>query len=395
MTVAIQRRGVSPTTAWRNASVILMVSSFLTMALIESQLARAQTFTVLHTFTGRGDGEEPSGVVRDDKGNLYGSTFRGGAFDLGTLFQLDKTGEEIILHSFTGGDGLWPSSGLVRDPAGNLYGTTYYGGTSEGGGCHYGCGTVFKLDNTGKETVLWAFSGGTDGGTPLAGVIRDKTGNLYGTTLLGGHGFGVVFKLSKTGKQTIIHSFTGGEDAYPTAGLIRDAAGNLYSTASSVGCCGIVFKLDKNGKETVLYRFRGGSDGNYPIAGLVRDAEGNLYGTTVLGGNLSCGPSGQGCGVVFKLYKTGKETVLHTFVGYPTDGAFPKGMVRDPEGNLYGTTEQGGEVGNCDAYGAEDGRTEENTQGLLDSVTHPPGRIAGEIQVLTLRTRSMCAMAIW
>jgi uncharacterized repeat protein (TIGR03803 family) len=332
----------------------LVVASLLTLALIEGQSARAQTFTVLHTFTGRGDGKEPPGVIRDAKGNLYGSTFRGGAFDLGTVFRLDETGKETILYSFTGGDGLGPNSGLVRDPAGNLYGTTYYGGTSEGGRCHYGCGTVFELDNTGKETVLWAFSGGTDGGTPLAGVIRDNTGNLYGTTLLGGQGFGVVFKLSRSGKQTILHSFTGGEDAYPTAGLIRDTAGNLYSTASSVGCCGVVFKLDKNGKETVLYRFRGGSDGNYPIAGLVRDAEGNLYGTTVLGGDLSCGQSGQGCGVVFKVPKTGKETVLHTFVGYPTDGAFPNGMVRDAECNLYGTTEQGGDVSNCNAYGVDD-----------------------------------------
>src|SRR5207248_3167096 len=139
----------------------------------------------------------------------------------------------------------------------------------------------------------------------------------------GGSGCGVVFKLDPTGKETVLYTFTGGTDgSNPVAGLRRDSAGNLYSTTQrggDVNCnggqgCGVVFKLDSTGRETVLYRFTGGTDGAFPAAGLIRDAAGNLFGTTQSGGNPSCF-SGNGCGVVFKLDPTGKETVLYTFTG--------------------------------------------------------------------------------
>jgi uncharacterized repeat protein (TIGR03803 family) len=252
------------------------------------------TFTVLYSFNGGTDGAQPhAGLVRDAAGNLYGTTIRGGGgSNLGTVFKLDTTGAETVLYSFTGfPDGAKPRAGLVLDAAGNLYGTTYHGGASD-------LGTVFRLDTTGAETVLHSFSG-RDGQNPYAGLVRDAAGNFYGTTQNGGGDFaaGTVFKLDTTGKETVLHSFTGGSDgANPYAGLIRDAAGNFYATTFTGGAYGFgtVFKLDATGNETVLYSFTGGADGGHSRAGLIRDAAGNLYGTTGLGGAFSLG-------TVFKL----------------------------------------------------------------------------------------------
>jgi uncharacterized repeat protein (TIGR03803 family) len=319
--------------------------------------------TVLHSFSGGKDGADPeAGLVRDVAGNLYGTTRTGGVYAYGVVFKLDTTGKEIVLHSFTGGaDGANPNfgdPGLLRDVVGNLYGTTGAGGDLA---CRFvpaarfpGCGVVFKLDTTGKETVLHRFTGGGDGADPATGLARDAAGNLYGNTFGGGDlacgggsGCGVVFKLDTTGKETELHRFTGGADgAAPStaAGLVRDTAGNLYGTTftggqgTCPGGCGVVFKLDTTGKETELHSFTGGADGAGPEAGLVRDNAGNLYGTADSGGDLACG-GGSGCGVVFKLDTTGKETVLHSFTG-GKDGAFPAGrLVRDSAGNLYGTTQ--------------------------------------------------------
>jgi uncharacterized repeat protein (TIGR03803 family) len=241
--------------------------------------ARGQTFTVLHSFKGGTDGESPyGGVVRDTAGNLYGTTAQGGAFSNGTVFKLDTTGKETVLYSFTGGaDGAIPLAGLIRDAAGNLYGTTEVGGdlTCNSG---IGCGTVFKLHTTGKETVLHSFTGNPDGASPFAGVIRDAAGNLYGTTPKGGAlNSGTVFKLDTTGKETVLYSFAGGADgSYPDAAVIRDAAGNLYGNTFFGGTYnfGTVFKLDSTGKETVLYRFRKPTNGLYPV-GVIQDKAGN------------------------------------------------------------------------------------------------------------------------
>ncbi len=137
----------------------------------------------------------------------------------------------------------------------------------------------------------WLFSfNGADGSIPMAGVVRDSAGNLYGTTFYGGLGSGVVFKVDASGNDTTLHKFTCGADGCsPSAALIRDAAGNLYGTTVNGGdpiCqCGVVFKMDKNGNETVLHTFIGGQDGANSYAPLIRDAAGNLYGTTVLGGH--------------------------------------------------------------------------------------------------------------
>jgi len=298
--------------------------------------------TVLYSFRTLPDAEfSQAGLVRDRAGNLYGTTTWGGASNFGAVFKLDVTGKETVLYSFTGGkDGRHPSAGLVRDGAGNLYGTTVYGGTLS---CviqntEFGCGVVFKVDKTGKETVLHRFNG-RDGGWPMADLLRDSQGNLYGTTYTGSTNSGTVFKIDSAGNFTVLHRFLGGSDGYnPRAGMIRDSAGNLYGTTELGGASarGTVFKIDKTGKETILYNFTLGADGGSPYGALVRDAAGNLYGTTMLGGDPACN-GGTGCGTIFKVDPSGHETVLHNFEGTP--GEYPQArLVRDASGNLYGTT---------------------------------------------------------
>src|ERR1035438_7834120 len=290
--------------------------------------------TVLYSFTGGADGGLPfAGVIRDSAGNLYGTTYHGGASGAGVVFQANTGGQETVLYSFTGGaDGGYPNAGVIRYSAGNLYGTTTAGGASN-------WGVVYKLDPAGNYTVLYSFTGGENGGGPYAGVIRDPAGNLYGTTSDGGAAsVGVVYKLNAAGQETVLHTFTGGADgSFPNAGVIRDSSGNLYGTTSSGGTAnaGVVYTLDAAGRETVLYSFTGGADGSFPYAGVIRDSAGNLYGTTLVGGPAELGE-------VFELDAAGNETVLFSFPG-PTDGEWPTaGVIRDPAGNLYGTTEYGG-----------------------------------------------------
>jgi len=271
-----------------------------------------------------------------------------------------------VLYEFTGtADGANPAAGLVRDPRGNLYGTTGGGGIP--GSClGNGCGVVFKLDQGGQQTVLHSFDftgNGWDGAHPSGTLVRDPQGNLYGTTWLGGNGpcldpatgfrvsCGTVFKLGRDGKETVIYNFTGypGDGVGVPAGLVRDARGSLYGTTywGGSGGSGIVFKVDKDGHETVLHSFTGGSDGANPWAGLIRDEQGNLYGTTDYGGSGGCDNGVVlGCGTVFKLDKDGHQTVLYSFTG--ADGAYPDAaLFRDEYGNLYGTTLYGG-GGRCD-----------------------------------------------
>jgi uncharacterized repeat protein (TIGR03803 family) len=301
--------------------------------------------TVLYSFLGTSDGAYPYSVlVRDEKGNLYGTTSVGGDLtcDCGTVFKIDSAGNETILHSFTGpgGDGRLPYAGLRRDKTGNLYGTTFFGGTGDDG-------TVFKIDSTGVETVLYSF--GTtpgDGYAPASRLIGDGKGNLYGTTYEGGtYNSGVAFKLDATYTETVLHAFNYsiGDGANPYSGLILDAEGNLYGTTSNGGAYGglrgTVFQLDPTGKETILHSFKRKTRWSTAgLPGLVRDKAGNLYGTTNIYGGLE--------GTVFKVSRTGKETILHSFDG-GFDGAYPAaGLVEDGKGNLYGTaSDYGGSNG--------------------------------------------------
>jgi uncharacterized repeat protein (TIGR03803 family) len=301
-------------------------------------------------------------MVFDAAGNLYGTTTGGGSHREGTVFKLAPNSHgswtESVLHSFTGADGSSPYAAVVCDTIGNLYGTTYFGGAD-------GAGTVFKLvpnsDGSWTESVLYSFTGGTDGGRPTAGVTFDAAGNLYGTTPQGGNlsacnlaGCGVVFKLTPNQEgswtESVLYTFTGGTDgSVPFGTLIFDALGSLYSTTSVGGAGnGTVFKLHPNSdgswSESVLYSFTAGKDGAYP-SGLVFDTSGNLYGTTVIGGGSpNCSPN-NGCGTAFKLHPNSdgswSETVLHRFLRHPagTPGA---GLILDGAGNLYGSTVFGG-----------------------------------------------------
>ena len=214
--------------------------------------------SVLHSFKGVGDGTNTlASLIRDAAGNLYGTASGGGSFQgpcagsgCGTVFNLTPNGKLKVLHTFTGGsDGAGPL-GLVRDAAGNLFGTASGGGDPDCtvGGVP-GCGAVFKLDAKDKLTVLHTFTGGFDGGSPSTGLAQDAAGNLYGTTAAGGaSGKGVVFKLDATGKLTVLHAFTGGSDGGNPDSVVLDGVGNLYGTAATGGrCkdqgCGVVFKI--------------------------------------------------------------------------------------------------------------------------------------------------------
>jgi uncharacterized repeat protein (TIGR03803 family) len=320
----------------------------------------------LHTFTGGADGGIPGWnwhLVQDAKGNTYGTTIEGGnlscpsmQYGCGVVFRVDRTGKYEVLYAFQGGnDGAGPEGAVVLDAKSNLYGTTYYGGT---GACDDGtganCGTVFKLDTSGKETVLYSFTGDSDGAYPVGNLVLDAAGNLYGATAPYHSGEGTVFELNtKTQKLTTLYSFTGAADGASPAGSLLYAKGNLYGSTYGGGAdgYGVVFKLNvKTQTETVLYTFTGNTDGSTPNGGLIMDAKGLLYGTTQWAGNLNCF-SGLGCGVVFKLSKGGKQTVLHTFT-LKADGGIPvNGVVQDANGNLYGTTGYGGKL-SCNApYG--------------------------------------------
>jgi uncharacterized repeat protein (TIGR03803 family) len=330
------------------ASGALALGLVLAIATGVTISAQAQTYSAIYNFNGGSTGSGPTGnLLRDGTGNLRGTTAFGGA-GFGVVFKVSATGSETILYTFAGGaDGGKPQAGLLLAPLGYYYGTTYSGGA-------FGQGVVFKLKGS-IETVVHSF-GGADGSHPAAGLIRDKAGNFYGTTYYGGAaGGGTVFKIDTTGTETVLYSFSGGADGkWPQGRLVLDTLGNLYGTTFGggiVNCdkglhgCGVVFKLDTTGTETVLYTFTGGTDGGSPMAGLVRDGGGNLYGTTNAGGTANCPLNGSaGCGVVFKVSKTGTMTVLHTFVN--SDGSNPAAdLIRDSAGNLYGTTQTGGATG--------------------------------------------------
>jgi uncharacterized repeat protein (TIGR03803 family) len=335
------------------ASAFLLVLTF-------GSKARAKEFEVLHVFDcSSNDGSGPYGrLLRDQEGNLFGTTVQGGAYGFGTIFKLDKNGTETILYSFQGEpDGAYPQAGLVEDSEGNFYGTTTAGG-QDGQGCqgNEGCGVVFELDAAGTQTVLYRFQGSMDGATPDSDLTTDAAGNLYSTTVYGGgtgcesNGCGTIFKLDTTHTESILYRFQGGTDgAEPEGGVTtQDSGGLFYGNTLEGGnnvCpggygCGTIFSIDSTGHETVLYRFAGGEDGASP-AGLLRDPNGYLYGVSVNGGGSGCDDFG--CGTVFSVNTaTGDEAVLHKFVPFRRGLQPVSRLVVDPSGTFYGTTPFGG-----------------------------------------------------
>ena len=206
-----------------------------------------------------------------------------------------------MLHNFESNsttDGNTPVAGLIRDPAGNLYGTTYYGGA-------FGGGTVFEVSPKGNEKVVYSFCAETecaDGSSPGTGLLLDGAGDFWGATSNGGTlNGGAVFKIEPGGAESVFFSFNPfNTDGYGPSALVEDKSGNFYGTGSHGGIRdnGVVFRLGSSAQETVLHRFRGApQDGSEPAAGVIRDSAGNLYGTTMFGGSVGQ----QGCGTVFKL----------------------------------------------------------------------------------------------
>jgi uncharacterized repeat protein (TIGR03803 family) len=337
-------------TAYR---VWMLLLCALLMTITGTTPTEAQTLTTLYTFLGSSDGGEPAaGLVMNAHGDLYGTTSQGGKQGSGTVFEVTPQGTESVLYSFclkSGcSDGSLPLYGsLVMDSQGNLYGTTIEGGS-------YKRGTVFKVTPSGAEIVLHSFPfiGLTselhprpkDGESPYGGLVLDAQGNLYGATSNGGaYDQGMIFKVAQTGEETVLYAFAGGSDgAAPWGSLVFDGKGNLYGTTTAGGEYGqgTVFELTSTGKETVLHSFAGPPDGALPIGNLIFDAQGNLYGTTEIGSPYEC--TGYGCGTVFKLAPNGTETILHNFTG-GADGAFPSGgLIVDADGNYYGTAGRGG-----------------------------------------------------
>lgn len=352
---------------------LLMPSCLLTFCLVAlfalgNAMAADPVGKVVYRFLGTSDGSRPaSGLIADQAGNLYGTAeYSGAGGYYGTVFKLtppSKPGEawnETTLYSFGNhGDGARPAAGMIFDRAGNLYGTT---SDSNAGGY----GEIFELSppatqgNPWTETVLYSFQGGNDGADPYGGLVFDEVGNLYGTTESS------VFQLRPPAVSggawtlAVLHDFKSltSDGWVSVAGLVRDQQGNLYGTTEWGGAydgayceslgCGTVFEvsppLTPSGawREKVLYRFAAGQDGFIPFSALALDRAGNLYGTTYSGGTL-------GGGTLFQLTPPAQqngpwtETILHNFSYGYQDGAAPQASpIFDAAGNLYGTTEFGG-----------------------------------------------------
>ncbi len=310
------------------------------------------TERVLYRFEGGDDGAAPLGGLVAFDGTLYGTTSSGGtgkcSGGCGTVFSLSVNGTSYaVLYSFAGDtDGRDPLAGLIEFD-GSLYGTTQYGGTTARS-CPIGCGTVFAVSTGGQESVVYRFKGGTDGELPASRLVA-LGGSLFGTTQYGGtntalcaKGCGTLFSVSVSGTKTTVHAFkyspASRDGAYPAAGpsVLKNL---LYGTTMGGGsdAQGTVFDANaSSGSEHVLHSFdccSNASDGTYPMAPLLR-VNGNLYGTTSEGGASNAG-------TIFSISPSGSESVLHSFAGKP-DGALPDAGLCFTNGALYGTTPTGG-----------------------------------------------------
>ncbi len=329
---------------WKRAGALLLLLAVTTM------VSLAQTFATLANFDGT-NGLYPyyGSLIQATNGDLYGTTGNGGASaacasGCGTIFKITPAGALSTVYSFCSQtnctDGTTPVGALVQATNGNLYGTTTYGG---GGGCSGslpGCGTIFKITPTGALTTIHSFHG-TDGEFPEAGLVQAFNGDLYGTTYGGGTYWGTVFKITPAGTLTTLYNFgTGGlsDGAYPSSGLVQAGNGELYGTTTSTGDDGggTVFKITPAGALTILQTLPGG-----PWAGLVQATNGLLYGTTRSGG------ANGGYGSIFKITPAGTLSTVYSFCSEAgcTDGSLPfGGLLQGTDGDLYGTTAQGGAI---------------------------------------------------
>jgi uncharacterized repeat protein (TIGR03803 family) len=248
------------------------------------------------------------------------------------LFKVTPKGVETTVYTFSGT--LIPAGAPLVDSAGNIYAVA-------GSGGDYGYGAVFRISPDGTETTLHSFSGHDDGGYPYGGVTIDAGGSLYGTTSGVFDNSGTLFKIDPNGQFSVLHAFSGAKDgASPMASPIVDESGNLFGTTYSGGKYdgGTVYELSADGAFRVLHAFTQRYDGGYLGASLLRDSEGNLFGTATQGGSY-------GYGTVFEILPAGRVKVLHAFTGTGPDGSYPQtNLVQDTTGNLYGTTAGGGDL---------------------------------------------------
>jgi len=340
------------------AILVLLALALLTLP------AQAQTFTVLHEFTGGEDGEIPlSGLTLDRGGNVYGTTTYGAnqgcLGGCGTVFRISRAGVFTTLYRFHGIDGDGPEANVTIASDGTLYGTTEFGGAQ-------GTGNVYRLQpptravanatGTWNETVIHTFGAYNDGEGVLpwwGSLIFDRAGNIYGTASAGGTGpcasggCGTVFELSPSNgawTYNVLYRFTCGADgATPFSGVVMDADGRLYGTTDGNGSCqgGTAYQLTPNGSgwtESTMHQFQNLDDGGEPVGGLVLDAAANVYGATGNGG------SGGGAGVVYELIPRGVGWTFTSLYRLPGgEGAGPESaLTMDAAGNLYGTTVYGG-----------------------------------------------------
>jgi uncharacterized repeat protein (TIGR03803 family) len=341
--------------------------------------------TILYSFTGGNDGSNPNALMQAANGNFYGTTQNGGSNSAGTVFQMTAGGSVQELYSFTGGnDGGTPYAALAQGRDGNFYGTTFQGGTNDNGtvfmitgggaltpllsffgangdlpfagltlgndGLFYGAthqgganghGSIYHITTNGVLSTLVSFND-SNGGFPYSGVIQGTDGNFYGTTFLGGSAtVGTVFKMTTNGTLTTLITFNGTNGDNPYAGLVQGVDGSLYGVAANGGpnSNGVVFQITTAGILTNLYSFTGGGDGGNPVGGLMLGSDGNFYGTTAHGGAYN------NDGTVFRLTPNGSLTTIIQFDGY--NGANPQAaLTPGTDGNIYGTTQNGGTQGN-------------------------------------------------
>jgi uncharacterized repeat protein (TIGR03803 family) len=306
------------------------------------QLTGSGSLTTLHSFADTTDGGHPyAELVQGSDENFYGTTETGGTGGAGTVYQITSSGSLTTLVSFTGGaDGGNPVAGLIQGGSGDFYGSTVTGGTSNEG-------SIFQVTSSGSLTTIYSFSAlssGTnpDGANPYGTLLQANDNNLYGTTETGGtNGDGTLFQITASGTLNTLYSFSGsGDGANPFGALVEGTNGNLYGTTEAGGSsgAGTVFEITTSGSLTSLYSFTGGGDGGNPIAGLVQGTDGNFYGVTLNGGS-------DGSGTVFQITPSGSLTTLYSFT-LGSSGRNPRGqLVQSTDGNFYGTTINGGGSG--------------------------------------------------
>lgn len=356
--------------AWQAATVVALFA--LTAVVGTAPAAQAQSFQVIHSFTGKGDGDAPlAGLTVDAAGKFYGTASGLGSGGNGSVFQLTSGGSGWALtplnHGLISGG---PQTKVVIGPNGNLFGASYVGGRGDCVG-NGGCGLVYEMQPpphacasflcSWNGSLLYRFNNIPDAGVPGGSVVFDSAGNLYGTTEYGGtgdcsngidpnYGCGAVYKLTPSGggwTETVIYSFQGGDDGEtPWGGMIFDASGNLYGTTAGggSGSCGTIFELSLSGSgwtKTILHNFQC-TDGAGAWGDLIADQSGNLYGATA-GGGANNG------GVVFELAHPGSWT-YNLLYSFPYNTSPAGTLVFDGSGNLYGTTRAGGAYGDGTAY---------------------------------------------